>query len=300
MSRILIPEYLLDFARDIYEYPLPSNFGERLIDRKDVQVLENWYKVFGGKIPSNQGKRMVPRYLLLFIQNLANAEILEVVDDDIAYIKETPQNALKYAFIEMLGGMSYRVLDEITQEYIIQNSPVTSVNDFVIPDEIQDLEGYGWGVNENTYNYIDFNRKVFVKKVDRIDMGTLTNWTAESDNVFYANVSNAKGYFATNGTTQLCSKYANTNVIDLSDKTCKFGNSSTNINIHDNSFIGYTSAQIQSALSGVYLYYELATPIEIDISEYLGENIIDVSNNITFNNEHEQAVPSEITYYVRS
>ena len=54
-------------------------------------------------------------------------------------------------------------------------------------------------------------------------------------------------------------------------------------------------------MNGVYLYFELNTPIEIDISDYIKDNIIDVSSGeLEFNNEHEQAVPSEVTYYVEA
>lgn len=66
--------------------------------------------------------------------------------------------------------------------------------------------------------------------------------------------------------------------------------------------LGYTdAATFKDAMVGVMLLYELATPIETDISAYLTDNYIRVEPNgtIIFENDNAQAVPSEIIYTVK-
>ena len=288
MSRILIPEYLLNFARDIYEGPLPSDFGERLIDRKDIQVLQNWYKLFGGKIPANQGKRMVPNYLKLFIQNLANAEILEVVDDDIAYIKETPQNALKYAFINKVGGMSYKGDFEG-----IRDSLVTSVNDTTLTSN---EDKYGWGINEDYYNYRDYDNNKGHVKVTKVKIKDLVGLSFNSEyNVAYVlEISNMKSRPILN---LLMSELETVDIIYTEMPNLSVaGTQSKGLNMRDTSCENLEAFLAKYGES--YLYYPLETEQVEDIEGI--EQVIDVSNNATFNNEYEQEVPSEITYYVRS
>ena len=68
----------------------------------------------------------------------------------------------------------------------------------------------------------------------------------------------------------------------------------------------YTDAStFTTAMNGVYLYYELATPVEVDISEYLtDDNLINVEagGTLTFPNsngdDYQIPVPSEETYMV--
>ena len=55
-------------------------------------------------------------------------------------------------------------------------------------------------------------------------------------------------------------------------------------------------------MSGVILYYELATPEVTDISDILPEdNYIGVEGGgtLTFKNEYEYDVPSEVTYQIK-
>jgi hypothetical protein len=68
-----------------------------------------------------------------------------------------------------------------------------------------------------------------------------------------------------------------------------------------------TANEVKAAMSGVMLYYELATPIETDISSLLSDdNLINVEpgGTLTFRNQHEDdfrlPVPNEETYFVQA
>lgn len=174
-------------------------------------------------------------------------------------------------------------------------------NNISIPSGIQVLDGYGLGINDTCYNYIDFDRKVFVQKV--------------------------KKYVMTGFETQL--------VYNLEEKFSRLPIenivASTEVKVLSNMFIdrqNWTSTitsdySIFSTGTNVYFYiqsmnsleeyreyfknnkveivYALTEPIETDISAYIEDNYIKVYQNgsLVFNNENNLAVPSEITYVVK-
>jgi hypothetical protein len=176
-----------------------------------------------------------------------------------------------------------------------------------IPTEVQALDGYGWGVDESIYNYIDWEKKQFVKRVGCVDMGTL-NWslnTSSVPTVYYTrNVSDIKlapSYSARN-TGILCAKYesVSSNTLTMPDKTIMRDQTSAVVYVSDNNYSNDTNS-LKASLAGEMLYYELATPIITDISDLLPEdNFIGVEGNgtLTFKNEYEYAVPSEVEYQV--
>lgn len=128
-------------------------------------------------------------------------------------------------------------------------------NNYPIPSSIQALEGYGWGVNESCYNYIDFENKKFVKKVGRVDLGELT-WIYEG-NVFGANLLSV-------GDKGLSTKYERVDTVATENQPNNTIQVRTGIvYIKDTAYTDATA--FKAAMSGVYLYYELATPVEVDI-----------------------------------
>lgn len=179
------------------------------------------------------------------------------------------------------------------------------VDELEIPAEVQALEGYGWGIG-SVYNYIDFDRKVFVKNVARIDLGTLNFTMGAVDTThpygyFYASVGTRK-----NGRNVLARKFATSFTGGFAmDKVVHGHPSSTIIYIVDSSYA--SASDLRTAMSGVYLYYELATPIETDISEYIDNNLIRVSTpdeetydwDMFFDNQYGMPSHNEITYQER-
>ena len=194
------------------------------------------------------------------------------------------------------------IRDSAVTSVVSKDSNDTTIDTIAIPSEIQNLTGYGWGINDTCYNYIDFENKKFVQKVGRVDLGTL-NWALNSSfpNVFncYDLTSLIKagglGIYAkvlvTNYSIETSATVGNV------DMSIAVGGTSV-IYIHDNRFS--TAEAFKTAMSGVYLYYELATPIETDISAYLTTDTIDVEPNGTleFTNTYSQDVPSDIDYLI--
>ena len=217
----------------------------------------------------------------------------------------------------VVGGFSFtdvQIEESATAtNYVPYRTPIQ----YPIPTTIRNLEGYGWSAG-SVYNEIDFERKVFIKRVGRVDMGTMNYTYYDAYNGIFANAtfpSDAKNPYANaRGIQAVCSRYAvmtenvTTTSLGDSDKTCtvcwEVFNSANNIVIRDSS-AGTDASAFKERLTGVYMYYELATPVETDISEYLtDDNLINVERGgtLTFENQHGDdyriPVPSEETYMI--
>lgn len=102
----------------------------------------------------------------------------------------------------------------------------------------------------------------------RVDLGSL-NW-AYYKSYFYAVLNGRKDFGI-----GICSNFTNGANGDpdtiLNDKEFNFTNNaaSNGVNIKDSTY-GTDAAAFKAAMSGVYLYYELATPVETELAEPVG------------------------------
>lgn len=185
-------------------------------------------------------------------------------------------------------------------DVVSKDSNDTTIDTYSIPAEVQALTGYGWSAG-SVYNYIDYEAKKFIQNVASVDLSTLT-W-GYGPSVGWSATLNAKN--------------------PADDDTVFNGISATltpvTRNAQATAFSGGTDAGMVSVSGGkVYvgtgdigivpsgtLYYELATPIETDISAYLtDDNLIEVESGgtLTFPNangdDYRIDVPSSVTFVV--
>ena len=161
---------------------------------------------------------------------------------------------------------------------------------FIVPEVFQSIDGYGEGISDTCFNYIDIDKKQFIKRVGKVDMGTL-EWEYDGPN----SQATVNLNDMAQGGAVLCAKYNNTDWLSWEE-----GISTNELTV---SVIDYVNSDIESfktAVSGEILYYELAVPEIIDISDIIStDNFIDVedSGSLTFNTEYGYNVPCEITYF---
>lgn len=119
-----------------------------------------------------------------------------------------------------------------------------------------------------------------IKRIGKVDLGSL-NWLYDStNNIFYRN--NSESYIPTRVyNTLICSKYSyyyskttSAFVSDAPDESINMlagsdftPTASLKIMVKDSSYSD--AATFKAAMSGVYLYYELATPVEVTFAEPL-------------------------------
>ena len=176
---------------------------------------------------------------------------------------------------------------------------------FEIPQAMQNLDGYGVGINDNCYNYIYFEKeKQFAKCASKVDMGGL-NWYAIANIGFGAAVPSLKngGYgkmpnliTAPYKTTTAC---GSADLPNKDDKSITTDFNSNTIYVKDSNYKDIST--FKDSMLGVMLVYELATPETEDISDIItSDNLIGVEGGgtITFVNEYEYDVPSEIVYQI--
>jgi len=215
---------------------------------------------------------------------------------------------------------SGELLSAGVSEVVSKKADTTTLATYSIPAEIQALEGYGWSAG-SVYNYIDFERKVFVKCVDKIVLdGTQTlslkNWRPLTNTVAWAYPSSL-----VNCKRPSIDSYK-ANIISAELPTTDYGsiysNDAPGIAISKSataySFfvrVANTSLTTESAINTylsanpITVYYPLSTPIETDISAYLtDDNLISVEagGTLTFPNSNGDnyriPVPSEETYMI--
>jgi hypothetical protein len=197
-----------------------------------------------------------------------------------AVIDETIYPMLSYA---RLGDIGY-------EPYKGSNLP--------IPASVQALDGYGFGTSESVYNYIDYEKKQFVKRVERLDMGVL-NFELGSNNTFHTVIGDKAS--GGNMLADVYPTYIGDFVANAPNNTCGYNR------VHAGTFYIKTTeytdaAALKNSLAGKMLYYELADPIITDISDLLiDDNFIEVSEGglVIAENADGLDVPTTITYQIK-
>lgn len=173
-------------------------------------------------------------------------------------------------------------------------------NEYPIPETIKALPGYGWSAG-TARNYVDYENKRYVQCVQSVDLGTL-EWLLDGNNWWY-NTKIPKGLSDSNA---ICNKRTYVLKGDTGNETqwCHSSGGYFEVYVTDVT----TSADVSKKLSGVILYYELATPIVTDISSLIPDDFlrnieVEAGGSVTFKNSNGDSyripVPSEEEYIVK-
>lgn len=183
---------------------------------------------------------------------------------------------------------------------------------YPIPSAVQSLPGYGWSAGSvaNTVERTE-NGWQYVQRVGSVDLGTL-DWVAQKS-VLYSSQ-----YFASQSITHptkapafLTAAYAtasSSNVV-ATDKSCWVSfnlGEDGRVVIRDDKYAD--AASFKSAMRGMLLYYELATPITTDITALMGASLapfaVEAGGSITMHHPKTDEgfavdVPAKIQYITK-
>ena len=206
-------------------------------------------------------------------------------------------------------GVAYDTETVISDIQIIKGTTAQPYTPYVehtlpIPEAVQAIHGYGWGVNESANNYIDFEKQQFVQSVEKIDLGSLT-WskiTGSESTTFQTPIENIKPVYEGDFASCVCEKYDTLPYYALyySGDSGIAVDYNGNLAVLDSAYSDVTS--FKEAMNGVFAYIELAEPIITDISDLLSsDNFIEVEGGgvIAFENEHKTSVPNNTAYVTR-
>lgn len=155
-----------------------------------------------------------------------------------------------------------------------------------------------YGVNENCHDYIDFDTKTKHNICGIVDLGSLTWVYMSGYPCFQVILATAKIPTSTSTPANLvCSIYT-------SIASSSVGNVNMSMAISSDGYLritntSYTDATaFKTAMSGVYLVYELSTPTVTDVSDILTEQHLPIQpyGTLTMVNTDKNAVPSVVTY----
>ena len=178
-----------------------------------------------------------------------------------------------------------------------------------IPSAVRALPGYGWSAGD-VYNSIERTDKgwQYVQRVGSVDIGTLTYSYDATNKNFYSTGLSILIKSNTNDEIAniICAIYTaisrNSFVAGpLTDDMLTFVNAQKTVCFRN---LAYTDADaFKSAMSGVMLYYELATPVITDITDMMTLDFdaipVEAGGTVTFDNAAHLPVPNSIEYAVK-
>ena len=178
---------------------------------------------------------------------------------------------------------------------------VGTLDTLAIPEAVQSLEGYGKGVNETYYNYIDFERKVFVRNTAR---------QLVADSEITSQSVNEKAYLLIALQNTPYGDPFGYGVCDKFEIVRKYASEISSvgqamISPYSNGVYLRTDMTVEdfkTQYADMVIEYALAEPVETDISEYLTDEFIEVEGygTITAVNEHEEGVLLVTSYAAKS
>ncbi len=256
------------------------------------------------KVKSNTANQGGLRWSIQKGKNTSYAHDSSLIKSEVGFAANTEYQAVAtfvadtdFVSLCTIVGMVYDVqleLGDTATDY----SPFYQTA-YPIPAPIKSLPGYGWSAG-TARNYIDYENKRYVQCVGSVDLGTLA-WNIDQGIRWYTYV--LPKYLTDKNA--ICNKLIYSSNRELNDES-KWINSGAGFfeicvaNVT-------TSADVAAKMSGVILYYELATPIVTDISDLIPDDFlrnltVEAGGSVTFKNgngDYRIPVPSEEEYVVK-
>lgn len=217
----------------------------------------------------------------------------------------TPSNARYLRFyLTKEYGITYNSDLMLTKGATSAYSPYHK-NTYSIPQAILDLDGYGDGVSDDVYNYVDWEEKKYHKRVGRVDLGSLT-WNAggKYGDYFRYNAPNFLIPSLDSIGNTLCAKF-NRALVGTEVEGYNFHGIESYLIIQTAKYS--TNTEFKQAMQGVMLYYELDEEQIIDISDIIDSTFqepieVEAGGTLTFQNSNGDGyrlpVPNEEEYIV--
>ena len=266
-------------------------------------IAENKYTL-SFKVKSNAANQSGLRWSLQKGKNTSYAHDSSLIKSEVGYAANTEYQAV-VTFVADTDFVSLCTIVGMIYDVQLENGDTaTNYSPFYqtayqIPEAIRNLPGYGWSAG-TARNYVDYENKRYVQCVQSVDLGTL-EWLLDGNNWWY-NTKISKGLSDSNA---ICNKRTYVLKGDTGNETqwCHSGGGYFEVYVTDVT----TSADVSKKLSGVILYYELATPIVTDISSLIPDDFlrnieVEAKGSVTFKNSnggYHIPVPSEEEYIVK-
>lgn len=239
-------------------------------------------------------------------------------DTTVAYSKTVPTGAQAVS-VNSFGGHSEVVDGEIISaevtEIVSKKEDSTVIGTLNISTALLTFladKGYGWSAG-TVYNEVDFERKKYIQRVGSVDLGSLS-WVARPTSaadkyrMYTEDLSSTlKPITSAQIANMTCIKYVPTTANYIYGANTGISSNGDSIVVYDEDYNTSSSADsFKSAMNGIMLYYELAEPVEYDISGYLPDDenfnflLTEPGGALTFKQSDTQLnVPQDLTWAVQ-
>lgn len=301
-------------GKNLFPNELPNNLLAGTLNADGVKSATN-ARIFTIKCKPNTDYIFSQKVLGLYGMAVAFTNKEQLSIGDIVDFKGNMKNRLTWQLnsgnneyialsIENLSTFALLKDNEIQIE---QGTVATSYSPYTeqtkqVPQAIRDIEGNGWSAG-TVRNYVDTERKKFGKRINRVDLGTL-NW------VYGASVDSASGIYTMRASgisnlktvsdtkviaNILCDKYVAITGDNAYRKVNGVGMlTNGTLSIYDENYNTSSSpSAFKSAMSGVYLYYEMEEPqeIDIDLDNRFSAILCEGNGSITFEGSTDYKLP---------
>ena len=257
------------------------------------------------KVKSSGANQGGLRWSLQKGKNTSYAHDSSLIKSEVGYVANTEYQAVA-TFVATTDFVSLCTIMPMVYDVQLENGDTATgyspfyQTEYPIPEAIKALLGYGWSAG-TARNYVDYENKQYHQCVGSVDLGTL-DWLLDGNNWWY-NTKIPKGLSDSNA---ICNKRTYVLKGDTGNETqwCHSGGGYFEVYVTDVT----TSADVSKKLSGVILYYELATPIVTDISSLIPDDFlrnveVESGGSVIFKNSNGDSyripVPSEEEYIVK-
>ena len=178
-------------------------------------------------------------------------------------------------------------------------TPYAEYEPLPIPEAVQALDGYGFGVDAEYHNYIDWEAKKYHNEVITKVIGGTYGWWAGSTNGGGIRFQMRPFPAMKANSNVVCDKYATTTTQDSWNNIEGISSNGDTLQIKDDRFTTVSELKAHLAENPITVVYALATPEVTDISDILSDdNFIRVEGGgtITAVNEFGLDAPTEIIY----
>ena len=212
---------------------------------------------------------------------------------------------VRLAVYDTFNGNTVTIKPVFVRGSVIPQSYTQAVRHTLpIPEAVQALDSYGDGLNESICNYIDYEKKQFVKRVKKVvfdgsaDENITLGMRGTEFTLFKAKISGGYNYSPAIINRDIPYKIA----FDANDAHFYVNESEVLFALSNSIATDVATLKTHLASNPIEVIYELAEPIVTDISDLItADNLVPVQSGGTMTpvNEYGYAVPSTIIYQSR-
>lgn len=311
--KLVLPNELANIKTAPYNVDTRNNVANATTD-KNIGI--GAYNVAGNKVyiydsaytnATTFKTAMSGVYLVYELEIEEDIDMSSYLDDSFKTFNTNNQ----YTDIEMVNEYDYDIPNKLSyfgiiKETLVESMTITNVGEQPQTINLADTNVQdGWSVSNSIYNYRADRERKRHKKVGKIHLGDYT-WnynTTSGKERFSTNISDIKIPNNDDSTITLLINRPYTtvsfNTIKNTTTDLLIGVGQTgNIIIRDFNYTDTTT--FKQAMSGVYLYYELATEVVEDLDVVYDSHYIPLKSggSITFNNTNAQQCHNTIRYTI--